>query len=163
MQRRIIAVPASVAKASGTLDMPLLQPSFRGRLRLFFAVIVIVPIIAVGFVLFRLIDTADDAQADSSLSTGQLVARNLYVDYRRSAAPAIDTIKDDVELATALKDGGRMAVRVRLNELLRRTGAVWIVLTVPDGGTFEAGSNLGVAAAGKPAPRQASRNPGRWS
>ena len=60
VQRRIIAVPASVAKASGTLDMPLLQPSFRGRLRLFFAVIVIVPIIAVGFVLFRLIDTADD-------------------------------------------------------------------------------------------------------
>ena len=65
MQRRIIAVPASVAKASSAPDMPLLHPSFRGRLRLFFAVIVIVPIIALGFVLFRLIDTADDSRADA--------------------------------------------------------------------------------------------------
>ena len=93
MQRRIIAVPASVAKASGAPDMPLLHPSFRGRLRLFFAVIVIVPIIAVGFVLFRLIDTADDSRADSGLNTAQRVARNLYVDHRRAAAPAIDAIR----------------------------------------------------------------------
>ena len=54
-----------------------------------------------------------------------------------------------MELATALEDGGPMAVRARLEELLRSTGAVWIVLTVPDGGTFEAGSNLGIAAAGR--------------
>src|SRR4051812_32185480 len=132
VQRRIIAVPASVAKPSGAPDMPLLQPSFRGRLRLFFAVIVIVPIIAVGFVLFRLIDTADDSRTDASLNTGLRVARNMYVDHRRAAAPAIETIQNDVPLATALERDQPMTVERRLDALLQETGARRIVLTVED-------------------------------
>jgi len=48
--------------------MPLLQPSFRGRLRLFFAVIVIVPMIAVGVVLFQLLGGAKDYKLDTGLT-----------------------------------------------------------------------------------------------
>ena len=136
-----------MAKPSGAPDMPLLQPSFRGRLRLFFAVIVIVPIIAVGFVLFRLIDTADDLRADSSLNTGLTVAQTMYGDYRRAAAPAIETIQNDVPLATALDSNQPKTVERRLDALLQDTGARRIVLTVQDVGTFSAGTDTGIAAA----------------
>ena len=47
--------------------MPLLQPSFRGRLRLFFALIVIVPMVAVGVVLFQLLDASGGFKLDSGL------------------------------------------------------------------------------------------------
>ena len=46
-------VPARLA-LHRPASMTLLQPSFRGRLRLFFAVIVVVPMIAVGVALFFL-------------------------------------------------------------------------------------------------------------
>jgi len=51
--------------------MPLIQPSFRGRLRLFFAVIVIVPMIAVAVVLFQLLDASDASRLNSKLSEAQ--------------------------------------------------------------------------------------------
>ena len=62
--------------------MPLLQPSFRGRLRLFFAVIVIVPMIAVGVVLFQLLDAGDNFKLDSTLAQAQTGAQNLYKEAR---------------------------------------------------------------------------------
>ena len=45
--------------------MTLLQPSFRSRLRLFFAVIVMIPMIAVVLVLFQLLDATDNSKQDA--------------------------------------------------------------------------------------------------
>ena len=66
--------------------MTLLQPSFRGRLRLFFAVIVVVPMIAVGVVLFLLLDAG--GQLASSIrrsATAQTVRAEPLVEDARAA------------------------------------------------------------------------------
>src|SRR5919199_1012475 len=55
----------------------LFTPSFRNRLRLFFVVIVIIPMIAVGFVLFRLVRESDNSQADAQVNLAQKGAENL--------------------------------------------------------------------------------------
>ena len=44
--------------------------SFRGRLRLFFALIVIVPMIALGIVLFALTARTETGKADAGIGTG---------------------------------------------------------------------------------------------
>ena len=69
--------PARLA-AGGHLSMTLLQPSFRGRLRLFFAVIVVVPMIAVGVALFFLLNAGDNSKFNSELGEAQTVAQNLF-------------------------------------------------------------------------------------
>ena len=68
--------------------MTLLQPSFRGRLRLFFAVIVVIPMIAVVIVLFQLLDATDSSKLDASLSKAQNAATKLYETKREDAMVA---------------------------------------------------------------------------
>src|SRR3954447_20334651 len=129
--------------------MPLFQSSFRGRLRLFFAVIVIVPMIAVGVVLFQLLDAGDNFKLDSRLAEAQTGAQNLYKQDRGKAMAAIVPLKNDVALATAIKDRRAPAVRARLEELARTTGAQSVVLVVNGFGTFATGSSSTTVAAAK--------------
>src|SRR6187401_608785 len=91
--------------------MTLLQPSFRGRLRLFFAVIVVVPMAAVAIVLFQLLDAGDNFKLDSTLVEAQKGAQNLYTEGRERAAAAAAPIKEDVELASAIKNDDEDAVQ----------------------------------------------------
>src|SRR4051794_32077566 len=116
--------------------MPLLQPSFRGRLRLFFAVIVIVPMIAVGAVLFRLLDAGDNFKLDSRLAQAQIVAQNLYRQNREQAMLALETVRSDVPLATAIKNGKRQEAGARLPQLSRRSGIERIQVQVKGLGTL---------------------------
>ena len=81
--------------------MTLLQPSFRGRLRLFFAVIVVVPMIAVGVALFFLLNAGDNSKFNSELGEAQTVAQNLFADARNDAMDAARTMQGDVGLQTA--------------------------------------------------------------
>lgn len=127
--------------------MPLLQPSFRGRLRLFFAVIVIVPIIAVGVVLFQLLDGTDNFRLDSGLTKAQVGARNAYAQGRRDAMAAMAPILRDVQLATAIDRKDNEEIQRRLNELARANRAR-AVLTVNGVDTFATpGTNEAIAAA----------------
>src|SRR3954452_2497211 len=106
--------------------MPLLQPSFRGRLRLFFAVIVIIPMIAVGVVLFQVLDASEGFKLDSGLNQAQKTAKNLYRQDRQAAGAALRPFTRDVELATAIQNRQPAAVQDRVELLARRTGAEWI-------------------------------------
>src|SRR3954447_1834023 len=110
--------------------MPLLQPSFRGRLRLFFAVIVIVPMIAVGAVLFRLLDAGDNFKLDSRLAQAQTGAQNLYRQDRGNAAAALVPVSRDVELATAIHDRDAAKAKARLAELSRANDVVRVEIKV---------------------------------
>src|SRR5829696_2906089 len=110
--------------------MPLLQPSFRGRLRLFFAVIVVIPMVAVVVVLFQLLDATDSSKADASLSKGQTAATNLFETKREDATVAARAVQDDVGLATAIRRRDAAEVRRRLESLARRIDARWIELVV---------------------------------
>jgi hypothetical protein len=127
--------------------MPLIQPSFRGRLRLFFAVIVIVPMIAVAVVLFQLLDASDASRLDSKLSEAQTGAAGLYVKARDEAATAAEAVENDVRLASAIRDKNPDAVRRSLDALAKQIGAERIKLQVQGIGTFETGNPTAVAPA----------------
>jgi diguanylate cyclase (GGDEF)-like protein len=125
--------------------MPLLQPSFRGRLRLFFAVIVIIPMIAVAVVLFQLVDASDASKLDSKLSEAQAGAAGLYRQSSQEAGVAAKTAEQDVRLASAIKDENAGAVRRSLNALSEKIGAERIRLTVQGIGTFDIGNPNAIA------------------
>ena len=127
--------------------MTLLQPSFRGRLRLFFAVIVVIPMIAVVIVLFQLLDATDSSKLDASLSKAQNAATKLYEAKREDAMAAAGDVQTDVGLATAINDKDAAQVRRRLDQLARRIDAKLIVLEVTGFGRFETGTPTAIAAA----------------
>src|SRR6478752_4145006 len=127
--------------------MPLLQPSFRGRLRLFFAVIVIVPMIAVGAVLFRLLDAGDNFKLDSRLAQAQTGAQNLYRQDRDRAMAALNVVRSDVRLATAIKNRDAAQARARLAELSRQNGVERIEIHVTGLPPLTVGSAKAIALA----------------
>ena len=114
--------------------MPLFQPSFRGRLRLFFAVIVIVPMIAVGVVLFQLLAAGGSFKLDSGLAQAQKTANALYLQDRKAAKDALVPFTRSRELATAIHDNQVSVMREQLDRLARQTGAEWVKSRSPTSG-----------------------------
>ena len=66
--------------------------SFRNRLTLFFVLIVVVPMVAVAFVLFRLIADNESGKADARLAATKGAAINLYHEDFNSANRAAQKI-----------------------------------------------------------------------
>src|SRR5258707_314731 len=97
--------------------MPLLQPSFPGRLRLFFAVI------AVAVVLFQLLGANDTGKVNSRLAEAQVASTGLFNDARNDARQAVPAAAGDVQLATAIRDKKPDAVKARLEQIASETGA----------------------------------------
>jgi diguanylate cyclase (GGDEF)-like protein len=121
------------------------NPDFRNRLRLFFVVIVVVPMIAVAAVLFQLVTESRQSQTDARLSQAQRVAAAVYDDTREGAGRAADKIGRDQQLAQAVEDGDRDAIRERLDALALRNRH--ITLRLDADGTIEAGRLPAVAPA----------------
>ncbi len=128
--------------------MPLLQPSFRGRLRLFFAMIVLVPMIAVGVVLFHLLDATNDSRLDSKLSEAQIGATGLY---RRAQAEAVMAARKAQEpdvsrpLAVAIAGKQPKVIQARVDALAAQIGAERVVVAVDGVGTFRSASPRTIA------------------
>lgn len=121
--------------------------SFRGRLRLFFALIVIVPMIALGVVLFALTARSETGKADAGLAAGGRVAAGVYREQAERAQPALHRIAADRQLQRALASGRAGAAERRLGELT--TGAVVAgELSVRGDRPVHAGSARAVAFAG---------------
>jgi diguanylate cyclase (GGDEF)-like protein len=122
------------------------NPGFRNRLRLFFALIVIVPMIAVALVLFQLVDQSNRNEVDARLSQAQRTALAVYEDDRKDALQEADRIGREAELAAALESGDEQAIQRRLDALaLRRVR--YVDLELPDGRRIEAGRLPAVAKA----------------
>ena len=123
--------------------------SFRGRLRLFFTIIVIVPMIAVALVLFALTAQSENGKADAGIATGLRVAFGLYRQGSDKAEPALRRVEEDVALRAALVDGRKGAVRRRMRELISSSSTPHIVsisLYGPSGQRIvTAGSPTGIA------------------
>jgi diguanylate cyclase (GGDEF)-like protein len=106
--------------------------SFRTRLRLFFVLIVIVPMIAVTLIVFRLIAESENGQADARVAARQETAISLYYDARGSADRLAARIGRDPALARALRmtdpQRRRAAVTARARELVATTDAERLVL-----------------------------------
>ncbi|MDQ4048805.1 MAG: diguanylate cyclase [Actinomycetota bacterium] len=93
--------------------------TFHGRLRLFFTIIVIVPMVAIAAVLFTLTATSERGQVDAGIATGLRVSRSLYEDGRKAAADDLRRVAFDRRLISALSSGDDQATRARLRQLVR--------------------------------------------
>src|SRR3954463_1068480 len=113
--------PAATVPSAGKM-------SFRNRLRLFFAMIVVAPMVVVAIVLFFLIFGSEKGQADAKADTQRRVAQAIYNDARDRGQRAGRAIATDVPFATALRRNNTEALQTRAADLLRRQGVQRIVV-----------------------------------
>jgi diguanylate cyclase (GGDEF)-like protein len=118
--------------------------SFRARLRLFFVLLVIVPMIALAVVLFAITSRSETGKADAGLSAGARTAFGVYEEAAQTAEPALRRVAGDRELRAALES--ESGVEARLGALAGE-GAP------PDAVSIELWSEEGdlIARAGPPA------------
>ncbi|MCW2995498.1 MAG: diguanylate cyclase, partial [Conexibacter sp.] len=102
--------------------------SFRTRLRLFFVLIVIVPMVAVTFIVFRLIADSENGQADARVAARQEAVIGLYYDARGAADRLAARLGRDPQLARALRTDDRAAIQRIARARLTTTDARRIVL-----------------------------------
>lgn len=142
----------SPSRSSGGLRDRL--HSFRVRLRLFFMLIVVVPMIAVTLVVFRLIGDSEHGQGEARVAAHQQAALSLYYDAVGRADRIAARIGRDQALAVALRGGRaqRPQLRARVADLRRITGARRVRLVQHDQALADAGD----AQAAFPATRNLS-------
>jgi diguanylate cyclase (GGDEF)-like protein len=93
--------------------------SFRGRLRLFFAIIVIVPMIAVALVLFALSESSETGKADAAIAAGLRSALALYGESGERAEPVLRQVARDPRIRAELDQGVSKPTSDRLAQVLR--------------------------------------------
>src|SRR5688572_17662480 len=94
------------------------QLSFRNRLRLFFGLIVIVPMIALGAVLFALTAQSETGKADAGIVAAGRAAVGIYREQADRARPAVRHLASDRALQRAIASGRRASIARRLRELV---------------------------------------------
>ncbi len=127
--------------------------SFRARLRLFFVLIVILPMIALGVVLFGLTARNEIAKADAGIAAAMRTTIGLYGERVDRARPALRRLARDAELRRAVAAGDDRAARQRLRELMRGElveAELWsrgrlLARTAAGRGIAPAGSELGAS------------------
>ena len=78
--------------------------NFRARLRLFFVLLVVVPMIALAVVLFTLTSRSETGKADAGISAGTRTAFAVYEERATAAEPAVHAVAADQQLT----DGARV-------------------------------------------------------
>jgi hypothetical protein len=92
--------------------------SFRGRLRLFFVLIVVVPIIALAMVLFVLTGRSQTGKADAGIASGVRTAFAVHQEQARQTQDEARRVAADPELRAALVEGRLGDARERIRELV---------------------------------------------
>ena len=125
--------------------------SFRNRLTLFFVLIVIVPMLAVAFLLFRLIDESEKGKVDSAIFQQQRAAKAFFQDQIDLAAIALaKQVGNDEAFSTALQNGDmdRAAERAKA---ITESRAIERILLVSDGKVvLSVGTRYAIAPAVRP-------------
>ena len=122
--------------------------TFRGRLRVFFAMIVLVPMLAIGIALLAITASNERGKADAALAVALTVAFEAYEDGRLAARDELRGVASDRALTAALARGDRAAVARRLAALVRRDPQLVSASVAPvDGAPIAAGSARSVAPA----------------
>jgi diguanylate cyclase (GGDEF)-like protein len=102
--------------------------SFRGRLTLFFVLIVVVPMIAVALLLFQLIGGIEGGKHQAAMSARQGTALALAADMRTGAGRVAAVVGRDPRVGEALRANDEAALRARVDELRRTEGAARITI-----------------------------------
>src|SRR4051794_573109 len=122
--------------------------SFRNRLRLFFLMIVVAPMLVVAVVLYLVTFTSESGKSDSDVNARTQVAMKLNDAAHRQALGAGRAIANDVPFATGIRRNNAEQLQTRASDLLRRRGVQRIVVAR---GTNRALVDVGTAAATFPA------------
>src|SRR5215217_9274681 len=88
--------------------------SFRNRLIFFFILLVILPVLAVAFVGVLIVRDSEEGKTDAGLAQAQIAAEGLYRESRDRSRTVARTVANDQELAVAVRDGDRTALKARL-------------------------------------------------
>jgi diguanylate cyclase (GGDEF)-like protein len=122
--------------------------SFRNRLALFFVLIVIVPMLAVTFLLFRLIGQSETGKSNAAIAAQYRVAQRLFSEQRDAAFNVIDNeIRNDAVFVSSLQDGNRRRAAKRARQLVKFHTIKRIVL-IRNGRIFlDAGKHTAIAPA----------------
>jgi diguanylate cyclase (GGDEF)-like protein len=104
--------------------------SFRTRLTSFFILIVVVPMIAVAFLVFRLISDSERGKADARANGVLSVATTLYQTQSVAASGDARAIAHDLSRAIARRRGSARAIRRGVSTLARQTGLARVRVTV---------------------------------
>ena len=120
-------------------------PSFRSRLRLFFVVIVVIPMITMAVVLFQLIVASERSQTDARLAQSQTVSQEIVRELEVEAGEVAGRIGRDQRLADAIAQEDDRAIQRRLDVLTKEEGARYVQLQLEDVGRFESGGLPAVA------------------
>ena len=93
--------------------------SFRGRLFIFFTIIVIVPMAAVAVVLFSITSDSETGKSDARIAQGLTTALAVYQADIDRAEPALTQVARDPQMSRALARGNPSAIRTRARQILR--------------------------------------------
>jgi diguanylate cyclase (GGDEF)-like protein len=113
--------------------------SFRNRLTFFFVLLVIVPVLAVALVGILIVRNSENEKTSTTLEQAERAADGLLGDARDRAETVSLTVRNDRALAVAVRDRNRAALQRRLDDLVRRGGAVKAWLKLPGQEAVEAG------------------------
>jgi len=102
--------------------------SFRGRLTLFFLLIVVLPMIAVAVLVTQIVTESTNGKADARLAEGLDSALTVYRDDAAGASHAAKQVATDPSVAAAIEGGAGPEATGTANRLLGEHGIRAIVL-----------------------------------
>ncbi|MGI8579982.1 MAG: diguanylate cyclase [Solirubrobacteraceae bacterium] len=121
--------------------------SFRTRLTFFFVLIVVVTMVAVGIVIFRLIEDSQTGKADARTGAFAAEARQRFEAATRRAGVAATLVGRDAGVRAALGGPDRGALRARLAVIKRREHLARIAVLGRGGGALaDVGDRRAIAA-----------------
>jgi diguanylate cyclase (GGDEF)-like protein len=120
-------------------DGPGMVMSFRTRLTSFFLLIVVVPMVAVGFLVFRLIGDSEQGKADARASGLATAASSVYTAASDAARSDAQTIARDVSLL------GAAAIRARVPQIASQVGLARVSLRIGPRTVVDVGDHTAMA------------------
>src|SRR3954454_1508190 len=93
--------------------------SFRGRLFIFFTIIVIVPMAAVAVVLFSITLQSETGKSDARIAQGLTTALAVYQADIDRAEPTLSQVARDPKMSRALARGRASQIRSRARSIMR--------------------------------------------
>lgn len=112
--------------------------SFRGRLALFFLLIVVIPIAAIALLVADVTRDSQAGKADARLSTALETALAVYEDDVRAARAAASEILTDPDVVAAMGSGDAAEIERAGSTAGRQAGLERLTIVDPDGGEIEA-------------------------
>lgn len=125
--------------------MSAIRMSFRTRLTAFFALIVVIPMIAVGFLVLRLISDSAQGKADARANGVLSAAVGLYRSESETASVDAQTIARDLGLRIGTGAFPTASVRARVKLLASRAGLARVTVSADSRTVADVGDPAAVA------------------